>query len=397
MRLVHLSDFHLGYRQYQRLTPTGINQREADVARSFQRAVDRVIALRPDVILVAGDVFHTSRPTNAAILHAFRQFLRLRTELPQTAIVMIAGDHDTPRTSESGSIMGLFEQIGVHVAATEARRIAIPELNLAVLAVPDLLDQVPMLVPDQSAKHNVLLIHAHVKDVVPQYYSDLDRASLHVSRADLGTTRWDYVALGHYHVHRRVAENAFYSGSLDYTNLDIWYELNQEEELGLEGKGFISFDTDTGRADFQPIPRSREFIDLKPINAKGLNPAEVDAAIAKAVGKLKGGVDDKVVRLVVRDISRQVAREIDHKAVRELKRRAINFHLDTRRPETSRRDVGGSPTRRPSVADVVREQLNTRALPSDLDRPRLVELGLKYLDEAESFLAPAVVPADIES
>ena len=32
MRLVHLSDLHLGYRQYQRLTPGGINQREADVA-----------------------------------------------------------------------------------------------------------------------------------------------------------------------------------------------------------------------------------------------------------------------------------------------------------------------------------------------------------------------------
>src|SRR5205809_3511750 len=113
MRLVHLSDLHLGYRQYQRLTPTGINQREADVARTFQRAVDRIIALRPDLLLVAGDVFHSSRPTNAAILHAFRQFLRIRSELPATHVIMVAGDHDTPRTSESGSIMGLFEQIGV--------------------------------------------------------------------------------------------------------------------------------------------------------------------------------------------------------------------------------------------------------------------------------------------
>jgi exonuclease SbcD len=397
MRLVHLSDFHLGYRQYQRLTPTGINQREADVARSFQRAVDRVIALRPDAILVAGDVFHTSRPTNAAILHAFRQFLRLRTELPQAAIVMIAGDHDTPRTSESGSIMGLFEQIGVHVAASEARRIAIPELDLAVLAVPDVPGHMPVLVPDKSAKHNVLLIHADVEDVVPRYYAELDRAGVKVSRGDLGAARWSYIALGHYHVHRRVAENAFYSGSLDYTSLNVWYDLSEEEELGVEGKGFIEFDLETNRHTFHAIPRSRDFIDLKPINAKGLNPAEVDAAIAKAVGKIKGGVDDKVVRLVVRDISRQVAREINHKAVRELKRRAINFHLDTRRPETSKREQSGAPTRRPSVADVVREQLNTRALPSDLDRPRLVELGLRYLDEADSFLAPAVVPADIES
>src|SRR5688572_32463740 len=115
MRLVHLSDLHLGYRQYQRLTTHGFNQRELDVARTFQRAIDQVIALRPDLVLIAGDVFHSSRPTNAAILHAFRQFLRLRTALPHAPVVMVAGDHDTPRTTDSGSIMGLFEQIGVSV------------------------------------------------------------------------------------------------------------------------------------------------------------------------------------------------------------------------------------------------------------------------------------------
>jgi DNA repair exonuclease SbcCD nuclease subunit len=64
MRLVHLSDLHLGFRQYQRLTPTGVNQREADVALAFRRAVDRTVELRPDLVLVAGDVFHTcARPT----------------------------------------------------------------------------------------------------------------------------------------------------------------------------------------------------------------------------------------------------------------------------------------------------------------------------------------------
>ena len=74
MRLVHLSDLHLGYRQYQRLTPTGVNQREADVAATFRVAVDRVIELKPELVVVSGDVFHNVRPTNQAILHAFLQF-----------------------------------------------------------------------------------------------------------------------------------------------------------------------------------------------------------------------------------------------------------------------------------------------------------------------------------
>src|ERR1700748_3058109 len=102
MRLTHLSDLHLGYRQYQRLTPGGINQREADVAATFRTAIDRVIALRPDAIVVAGEIFHSVRPTNQAILHAFLQFSRLRRELPQAAIVLVAGNHDIPRTAETG-------------------------------------------------------------------------------------------------------------------------------------------------------------------------------------------------------------------------------------------------------------------------------------------------------
>src|SRR5688500_4463805 len=137
MRLVHLSDFHLGYRQYQRLTPTGINQREADVAGTFRRAIDQVIALRPEIVLIAGDVSHISRPSTAAILRAFRQFLRLRSELPDAKVVIVAGDHDTPRTSESGSIMGLFEQVGVHVATSGPRRFVFDDLGVSVLAIPD--------------------------------------------------------------------------------------------------------------------------------------------------------------------------------------------------------------------------------------------------------------------
>lgn len=394
MRLVHLSDLHLGYRQYQRLTPTGVNQREWDVANTFRKAVDRIIELRPDMVLVAGDVFHTSRPTNAAILHAFRQFLRLRAELPQASVVMVAGGHDTPRTTESGSIMGLFEQIGIRVAAHEAKHFQFPEHDVSVLAVPDVPGPRPQFTPDRDARHNVLLIHADVDDVIPRYYADLDRATLRISRSDLGIERWSYVALGHYHVHQRVAPNAFYSGALDYTSLNVWYDL---EESGAQGKGLVEFDLETGKHTFHRLQPSREFKDLDAIQARDMSPAEVDAAIRRAVEKVKGGIDDKVVRLVVRDIPRQVARELDHRAVREYKRRALSFHVDTRRPELSRRDAAGAPGRRPSVVDVVREQLSARPIPSDLDRERLVELGMKYLAEADAFPAPSVAVADAES
>jgi DNA repair exonuclease SbcCD nuclease subunit len=215
-----------------------------------------------------------------------------------------------------------------------------------------------------------------------------------VSRSDLGLEQWDYVALGHYHIHQRVAPNAFYSGSLDYTSLNVWFDLSEE---GPKRKGFVEFDLDTGKYEFRRVPSSRDFLELQSINARDMSPAEVDAAVSRAVEKVKGGIDDKVVRLVIRDIPRQVSRELDHRALREYKRRALSFLLDTRKPEATRRDVAGAPSRRPSVTDVVREQLEARQIPPDLDRGRLVDLGMKYLAEADAFPAPTVAVADAES
>src|SRR6478752_4743816 len=136
VKLAHIADPHLGIRQYHRQTPSGINQREADVAHAFRSAVDDVLEARPEAVVVAGDLFHSVRPTNAAIVFAFRQFQRLREALPAAPIVLVAGNHDTPRSTETGSILRLFEELGVDVATDEPRRLVYPALDLSVFAVP---------------------------------------------------------------------------------------------------------------------------------------------------------------------------------------------------------------------------------------------------------------------
>ena len=182
MRLVHLSDLHLGYRQYQRLTPGGVNQREADVATTFRTAIDRIIALDPDLIVIAGDVFHTVRPTNQAILHAFMQFGRLVHARPEAIVILIAGNHDTPRSAETGGILQLFAQIGLHVIDREARRLSFPDRELSVLAVPDVPGQQrPSLTPDPNARCNVMVLHGEVQGVLPAAAATEDRASVVIS------------------------------------------------------------------------------------------------------------------------------------------------------------------------------------------------------------------------
>jgi hypothetical protein len=390
MRLVHLADIHLGFRQYQRQTPTGINQREADIATSLRRVIDAVIELRPDIVLIAGDVFHTVRPTNPAILHGFLQFSRLMQALPEATVVMIAGNHDTPRTTETGCILGLFRGLGITVVDGVSRRISVPERDLMILAVPDMAQDNPALEPDPTAKYNVLLLHGEIEGVLPKYGRELDRSTMEITREALGAENWDYVALGHYHVYRSVAPNAFYSGSVDYTSTNPWGELAEERETGSGGKGIIEHNLVTKAHRFHALPPLRAWVDLAPISGAGLSPAALDEAIHAALDRCDGGIDEKIVRLVVRDVPRHILRDLDHKSLREYKRRALHFNLDTRRPEIVRPEKGqAAPGRRASLADTVRDKLRSRVLTENINREALVELGLHYLREADALAGPA--------
>jgi DNA repair exonuclease SbcCD nuclease subunit len=389
MRLVHLSDIHLGFRQYQRQTPAGINQREADVAVSLRRVIDKVIELKPELVLIAGDVFHSVRPSNPAILHAFHQFKRLMEMLPDATVVMIAGNHDTPRTAETGCILRLFSPLGINVVEGEPKRIPFPAHDLSILAVPDM-GKTPPFEPDPHAKYNVLLLHGEIEGVLPRSGRELDRRPMGITEQELHAELWDYIALGHYHVYRQIAPNAFYSGSLDYTSTNSWGELAEEDATKNGGKGIIEHDLATGTHTFHPIPPLRKWVDLPPLSGAGLSPASLDEAIREALDESEDGIDDKIVRLVVRDVPRHILRELDHRALREYKRKALQFHLDTRRPEIVRPDAGqGGPGRRASLADTVRDKLRSRTLTENIDREVLVELGLHYLREADLVAGPS--------
>jgi exonuclease SbcD len=381
MRLVHLADLHLGYRQYQRQNELGINQREHDVAAAFKKCVEQVIALQPDLVLVAGDVFHQVRPSNPAIVLAFLQFARLVRECPQAEVIIIAGNHDQPRTSETGCILRLFAQLGIHVVDDQPRWVHLPERDTAVLAVPDSLKSSGRFEPDAGFRHNILLLHAEVEGAIPS--TPAESAVSRVTPADLMAERWSYVALGHYHVHRRLALNACYSGALEYCSRNIWSEAEEERTARIPGKGFVEYDLESRQLHFHPLPGVRQVLDLPAIHAAGLAAPDVDERIRANVASVRGGIAGKIVRQVVWDIPRHIERDLDQRALREYRRAALHFHLDGRRPQDSRSGPMASGKRR-ALADEVREQLLSRPLNAGLDRQALVELGLRYLQEASA-------------
>jgi len=386
VKLAHLADLHLGFRQFDRQTPRGGNQREADVADAFRRAVDDLLEQRPDLIVLAGDIFHTVRPTNPAILFFFQQMQRLRSGLPDSPIVVIAGTHDTPRSVETGTILRLYEALGVEVATDRTRRLVFPQFDCAVLAVPhQALAQAdrPALRPEPGPALNILVTHGDWPGLGEQR-GTMEYGGVLLQREDIAPAQWDYVALGHYHVTHQVEPNVWYAGSLDYVGPNSWGQLQDERERGRPGKCYLLVHLPGARVEPRPIAAPRKFVELPPIEGAGRTAKELDAEIAKVVGAAKPSIDDQVVRLLIWNVTRSTARDLDHAALRAYKARALNFQLDIRRPEEHRLVGVGAPGQRQTLPETVREFLGRRPLDADLDRPTFVRLGVEYVEASDA-------------
>lgn len=388
MRLVATADWHLGHRRFDRMTKDGINVREADVGRTFVTLINRMIALAPDVILVGGDIFDKVNPGNLAIVHAYAELSRLRAALPETIIVMVLGNHDAPKSSSAGCIVPLFSNLGIHVA-DRPMRYTFAERGLSILAIPDAPGVVrPTLVPDPNARINLCVMHGEVQGM-PRHGGV---PANEISVEEIAPAAWDFLAIGHYHVRHILAPNMEYPGAIDYVSSDVCGEQREEIVAGIPGKGFVERDLETGISTFHVLAPSRALIDLPAIHAGEMTPEQLDAAIRDAAESVE--IDDAMVRLLAHDVTREIARSLDQKALREYRRRALNFNLDLRRPETIVRVVGERVrVRRQSLDEMLREIVigvgrgEQRSFAPDVDRNDVAALSERYLAEATAKLA----------
>jgi exonuclease SbcD len=113
LRLVHTSDWHLGHTLHGR-------DRRYEHQRFLAWLLDRLVEVRADALLIAGDVFETANPSAAAIAD-FNEFLaEARRRLPQLDVVVIAGNHDSAlRLDAMAPLMGFA---GIHVVGGLPRR-----------------------------------------------------------------------------------------------------------------------------------------------------------------------------------------------------------------------------------------------------------------------------------
>lgn len=364
MRIVHLSDLHLGFRQFTRQTKTGRNQREQDVSNTFFQAVSQIVDLKPDLILVAGDVFHMVRPSNPAILDALAGFAKLAKVAPT---VVISGNHEDKKNTETECILPSLRSVGCMVLWDQTGR-GWPTPKIAVSCVPERFAGELEYTPG-----DFLLLHGEVQGVM-----SIDTPHS-IPRERIKADTYQYVALGHYHVRSDIWPNGGYSGSLDYVSTDIWTEARS----GVP-KGFIEYDTETKVRTFHPV-QTRGVFDLPVIDAADWTFPKIEAALV-AVAEFAGLPDGSIVRQRVINLTRSEWRGQSNKAIRNASKRLFVFQVTpTFRVEPSRKTPQ---ERKATLEDDLIAFLKKRELPADVSLDKLMETGLQYFRAAVPEVEP---------
>ncbi len=374
MRVAHISDVHLGYRAYGRTNEFGMNQREADVLKVFRAALRAALQAEPDLIVITGDLFHAVRPPNSSLIAAYKFLTELQTQRRGAPLVIIAGNHETPRIAESGCILALLTHIpGVQVVYDQITQLELPMLDACLLCIPSRgvseLEQ-RILEPHPNYRWNLMLLHGLLEGITP---FALERP---IDRRKIVREEWDFIALGDWHMYTQVAPNALYPGATEFTSTNIWDEAGNP-------KGWLLYDTTTRTHEFHTL-RTRPVYDLTPIDATELTADELNGLIESRANSVES-FEGAIVRQRVYNVLPELRSRIDGELLRELKAQALHYQLDLRAPRVGFRggqlSVGESESdARLTLADEWQLFARSYPLPADIDREAFIVLGVQYLE-----------------
>ncbi len=364
MHILHMADTHLGYSAYYKTADNGLNQREVDVYDAFERCIDYALETEPDLVVHGGDLFDTVRPTNRALNVALQQLIRLsKAGIP---LVIIAGNHETPKLRETGSVFRVFEHLDnvypVYRGRYEQHRFG----DVAVHCIPhcstgDMLrDNLDAFSPMEEA-YNLLMLHVGMSGIKEFRTGDFNEQVVPTGSLPREA---DYIALGHYHRQTKVTDNAWYPGSVEHLSFS---------EAG-EDKGMLELDTETGVTRSISI-ETRPMIDAGAVDCSDRDANEITREV---IDILHDSVTDGcIIRVVLRDIARPEYRSLDFHAIRDAASEALHFDLSYDMAEAEQELIKQG--RLGSLAEEWKEYMSSIAVEEDKDELR--DLALEYLAE----------------
>lgn len=224
MKFFHLSDLHIGKQLHR------YNLKE-DQQVILKEVITYAKELRPDAIVIAGDIYDKSVPSAEAV-NVFDEFLTDLSEItPEIPILIISGNHDSPdRLKYASEILKRhhiylagnvperpeehIEKVTLHDAYGEVNFYLLPFMkpayvkNIFVDGTPETYsDAVKEIIKrekiDYKDKRNVLVSHQFYVGEKAESLETCDSEVFSVGgidNVDIGSVKeFDYVALGHLH------------------------------------------------------------------------------------------------------------------------------------------------------------------------------------------------------
>lgn len=244
MKIVHCSDLHLGKRFSG--NKDYVKKRYMDFFNAFATFIDRVEEIKPDVCLIAGDIFD-KKEINPDILSKTEYLFKRLKDNVKKDIIAIEGNHDNSRILEESWLEYLQEQNILKVFYynkdfEEKNYLKIDDINFYPVGYPGfMIDEALTKLSEKlnPQEKNIVIVHTGISgstNTLPGLVS--------TSILDLFKDKAIYIAGGHIHsftTYPKEKPYFFVSGSLEFSNVQ-----NEKSDK----KGFILFDTDTLNYEF---------------------------------------------------------------------------------------------------------------------------------------------------
>ena len=238
MKIVHCSDLHLGKRVSGNREFS--HKRYMDFFTAFGNFINKLEEIKPDVCIIAGDIFD-KKEINPDVLAKAEYLFKVLKDKVKIEIIAIEGNHDNSKNIDESWLEYLQSQNILKVFYfnknfEEENYLKIDDINFYPVGYPGFMIDEAMeklsekLNPNEK---NIIIVHTGISHDGNTLPGCISKQTL-----DLFKDKVIYIAGGHIHsfaTYPKEKPYFFVSGSLEFSNIQ-----NENSDK----KGFILFDTD---------------------------------------------------------------------------------------------------------------------------------------------------------
>jgi DNA repair exonuclease SbcCD nuclease subunit len=324
---VHAADLHLGYVQYN------LDVRREDFDIAFKELVDKTIELKPNFMIIAGDIFQQARPSNITLGNAITNFKRLKDAgIP---VLAVDGSHDSAPNVITSTILNPLDSAGLVYYLPRHKGASWRNESCYVYGIPNFRtpqktgEQLPIFMEQNKpmpvpSVFNILVFHMALD--IPRIKPPQMEAE---AKPETIPDGFNYYAGGHIH---KPYKFPFKNGLLVYSGCT---ETSSYEDAETD-KGFYHVEVNekgVPKLHRVKLESPRRFIILDR-DYSGLTPTKIAEAVAQLV-KEADETEAVIVPIVRGVLPAEAGRgEIDLAKIRSAAKKALLVHPILRLRET---------------------------------------------------------------